>query len=344
MGLRARVCIGMPVYNGQRYVAQAIESILSQSFTELELLISDNASTDGTGEICQQFASKDKRVNYTRLEHNIGAILNFERAYRLGAGQYFKWAAHDDVIEPTFIQRCVEVLDADPSAVLAYPKAVFIDENGKYIKDYKVKLATDSNFPQVRFDAIARAPHKVTHNFEIFGLIRRSASDLIPQQGGYAASDRVFLARLALHGKFAEVPEVLFLSRFHDEQSIHTLPKYLQKKRTWLSKIVGHGQLPPAEWFDPKYTNKITFPEWRLMWEYLSSMQYGWLNTRQRMACIGTVLRRQWGHGNWARMVRDFLLAGDKLMARVAMSLHQAHPESQGDPIEDDAPEPKIAA
>jgi glycosyltransferase involved in cell wall biosynthesis len=324
MSVRCRVCIGMPVYNGQNYVAQAIQSILSQTFTDLQLIISDNASTDDTGEICREFAAKDNRIVYTRLDKNIGAILNYDRVYQLGGGQYFKWAAHDDVLEPAFIQRCVEALDADPSAVLAYPRASFIDKDGKFVSSYDVKLATDAPEPNIRFHAIATAPHKSTHNLEIFGLMRRSASDMIPQQGGYAGSDRVFLARLALLGRFVEVPEMLFLSRDHPGQSIHTLPTYMQKKRSWLSRIVGHGQLPPAEWFDPKYAGKITFPEWRLMWEYLTSTKYGWLSSRQRSACVAAVLRRQLAHGNWARMARDFILAGDKLVARVVQSFHTA--------------------
>jgi glycosyltransferase involved in cell wall biosynthesis len=321
----------MPVYNGEHYVAQAIESILSQSFTDWELIISDNASTDQTSAICREFAARDQRIKYDRLTSNIGAILNYERVYRRGGGQYFKWAAHDDLMEPEFLQRCVEALDADPSAVLAYPRAKFIDQSGKYLKDYPIKLATDSNVPSVRFRALATADHRITHNLEIFGLMRRSASDLIPQQGTYAASDRVFLARLALYGRFVEVPEVLFLSRDHPGQSIHTLPRYMQKKKSLISKFFGHGQLPPAEWFDPKYTSKITFPEWRLMGEYLGSTKYGWLNFRERTMCFASVFRRQLSHGNWARMVRDFILAGDKLMARGVQSLSdssKAHPNS----------------
>jgi len=162
MGLRARVCIGMPVFNGQRYVAQAIESILGQTFRDLELIISDNHSTDNTGEICRSFAARDPRVSYFRLPHNVGAVANYERVYRLAGGQYFKWAAHDDVLRPTFVQRCVELLDKEPSAVLAYPRAEFIDGSSRFIKPYDVKLATDSNLPGRRFDAIARArtrPH-----------------------------------------------------------------------------------------------------------------------------------------------------------------------------------------
>lgn len=332
-----RVCIGLPVYNGQRYVVPALDSLLAQTFTDFELVISDNASTDQTSDICREYAAKDKRIKYSRLDTNIGAILNYERTYKLGGGQYFKWAAHDDLIEPTFIERCVEALDANPSAVLAYPKAKFIDSKGDFYKDYNVKLATDAPTPHARFHAMIMAHHKNTHNLEIFGLMRRSATDLIPQQGRYAASDRVFLARLALYGPFIEVPEVLFLSREHPEQSIHTLPKYMKENKSLLGRFVGCGQLPPAEWFDPKYTGKLTFPEWRLMGEYLTSTKYGWLTTRERALCFASIFRRQLSAGNWARMVRDFLLAGDKLMARVVQSIHEpAHTDDES--LDESAP------
>ena len=344
MGVRPRVCIGLPVYNGQLYVGQAIESILNQTFSDFDLIISDNASTDGTSDICRVFAAKDRRISYSRLDENIGAILNYARVYKLGGGQYFKWAAHDDLIEPTFLERCVNALDADASAVLAYPRACFIDANGKFNHAYDVKLATDATSPGARFNAIAMAHHKTTHNLEIFGLMRRSVSDMIPQQGGYAASDRVFLARLALYGRFVEVPETLFLSRDHPGQSIHTLPKYMQENKSWLTRLVGHGQLPPAEWFDPKYAGKITFPEWRLMWEYLTSIQYGWLNARERSACIASVMRRQFSHGNWARMVRDFMLAGDKLMARTVQSFSDPRGPQPTMPQPSRHPSPKAAA
>ena len=162
------------------------------------------------------------------------------------------------------------LLDANPDAVLAYSKARFIDASGVSLRDYNVKLATDSPSPSVRFDAIACAHHKYTSNLEIFGVMRRSAADHIPQQGGYAGSDRVFLARLTLFGRFIEVPEVLFCSR--PSRPIHQDPSRAPAQDcSLLSRLIGHGQLPPAEWFDSRYKGKITFPEWRLAWEYLTS-------------------------------------------------------------------------
>lgn len=341
MSKQPKVSIGLPVYNGERYVGQAIESILSQTYTDLELVITDNASTDRTSAICKDFAARDSRVIYHRLPKNIGAILNFAHVYGLCKGEYFKWAAADDVILPAFLEKCVGVLDNTPAAVLAYSQAKFIDKNGDVIKDYHVKLPTDVPSAAKRFAAIASADHKVTHNFEIFGLFRKAISDLIPQQGGYAASDRVFLARLVLYGEFIEVPEMLFLSRDHDEQSIHTLPQYLQKKKTWMTKLIGHGQLPPAEWFDPKYRGKITFPEWRLMREYATSLQYGHLSLGEKIRGIAAVANRQMRHGNWARLGRDFLLAGDKLMARVATSVREP---KKPEPSSQEPKKPRAAA
>lgn len=339
---KPKVSIGMPVYNGERYVVQAIESILSQTFTDLELIISDNASTDRTREICEGFAARDSRVTFFRQPSNLGPIRNYDAVFQAARGEYFKWAAADDVIEPTFIEKCAHVLDTNPACVLAYPKAKFIDQNGDFFQDYDVKLATDVASPARRFNAIATADHKITHNFEIFGLFRKAMGDLIPPQGGYAGADRVYLARLALYGTFIEVPEILFLSREHAEQSIHTLPAYLQKKKTWITKLIGHGQLPPAEWFDPKYTGKITFPEWRLLREYLISIEYGGLTMGQKIQCIGAAFNRQLHHGNWARLGRDFLLAGDKMIARMAQKVRK--PESQPTPSPESPSKSRAAA
>jgi glycosyltransferase involved in cell wall biosynthesis len=318
-----KVAIGMPVFNGQNYLRAALESLVAQTFGDFVVHVSDNASTDATPDICREFARRDPRVHYHPLPKNLGAIGNYERVYELGlAGEYFKWAAHDDVCAPRFLEACVKALDENPDAVLAYPRARFIDERGQFVRDYPVKLATDAPSPAARFAAVACAPHKSTHNLEIFGLMRRGATVALPQQGGFAASDRVFLARLAMYGRFVEVPEVLFLSRDHAEQSIKTLPEHLQRRRSRFSKLIGHGQLPPAEWFDPKYKGRITFPEWRLAWEYLKSVTYGDdVPLGERARATLTVLKRQFTHLNWARMARDFLMALDQLAARTVQAI-----------------------
>src|SRR5262245_35151443 len=118
-----RVSVGLPVYNGERFVADAIDSILSQDFEDLELIISDNASEDATEEIARAYVEKDARARYVRNEVNVGAARNYNNLVDMARGEYFKWAAHDDQCAPGFVGRCVDVLDRDESVVLVFPRA-----------------------------------------------------------------------------------------------------------------------------------------------------------------------------------------------------------------------------
>ena len=131
-----RVTIGLPVYNSERYVRQSIESLLAQSYFRFVLIISDNASTDGTQQICQEFAKADPRVRYYRNPVNIGNPGNFNRVFELATTPYLKWATADDFWEPTFVERAVEVLDKDPTVVLCYPSAFLVDAAGANAKPY----------------------------------------------------------------------------------------------------------------------------------------------------------------------------------------------------------------
>src|SRR3990172_11630910 len=115
---RPKVSVGMPVYNAERYLEEALASILAQSFDDFELVISDNASTDRTAEICRAYADKDERIRYFRMRQNYGVIDNFNSVFRLSGGEYFKWAASDDVCERDYLRKAVDVLDRDPSIVL----------------------------------------------------------------------------------------------------------------------------------------------------------------------------------------------------------------------------------
>jgi glycosyltransferase involved in cell wall biosynthesis len=125
-----KVSVGMPVFNGDRFIAETIDSILAQTFGDFELIISDNASTDGTEKICRQYADDDGRIRYVRNRENLGAAYNYNQTFHLSSGDYFKWACHDDLLRPEFLERCVEVLDRDPSAVLVYTDWAPIDETG----------------------------------------------------------------------------------------------------------------------------------------------------------------------------------------------------------------------
>src|SRR5262245_34908562 len=123
---KPRVSIGLPVYNGQQFLEETLNSILAQTYTDFELIISDNASTDRTSEIARAYVAKDARVRYHRNENNLGVAGNYNGVFSLASGEYFKWAPADDTCLPNYLARCVEILDLDSTVVLAYPQTQFV--------------------------------------------------------------------------------------------------------------------------------------------------------------------------------------------------------------------------
>jgi glycosyltransferase involved in cell wall biosynthesis len=269
--------IGLPVYNGGRYLAAALDSLLAQTFTDFELLILDNASTDSTGEIAAEYAARDERIRYHRNAENVGAGPNFNLAFELTSGRYFKWAAHDDLLHPDFLERCVDALERDPDAVLAYPRTRIIGEDGEPIEDYAPELASDASDPAVRFEALLQY-HKC---FQVFGVIRRDALEQTGRIGLYAHGDGVLLAHLGLLGRFAEIPEFLFFPREHPTQSMNMIGDY------WTY----------AQWFNPALKDKPTFPHWRMFGEYLRAVVTASVPLEDRAACLavlGRVVAERW--------------------------------------------------
>lgn len=270
----ARVSIGLPVYNGERFLSAAVESLLSQTLTDFELVIVDNASTDRTEEMCKAFAARDARVRYRRNERNVGLAGNWNLAYELsGDAPYFKWAAHDDVHAPAFLERCVAALDADQEAVLAFSRADYIDCEGRTMPAGRPRLPLDAPEPAVRFDALLPADRLC-----IFGVVRRAALATLgtPVLGSFVDHDGVLLSRLVFTGRFLEVPEVLFFNRHHP-----------QKAET----LFGGQGAAWAAWLDPANAGQHVFPQWRRqgeLWRALTSAPLPW---RDRWQC-GRVLAR----------------------------------------------------
>lgn len=214
-----KVTVGLPVYNGARYLATAIESILGQTFQDFELVISDNASTDATGDICLGYASRDGRIKYLRQDHNLGAGPNHNFCARRAAGEYFRWASHDDLMEPAYLERCVALLDANPDAVLCHSRTRIIGDKGE---TFAVHLAgLDAPRPSDRFAAVILKPHWCV---EMFGVIRTGALLRTNLMSGYFGGDKTMLAELALLGRFLHVPEPLFVNRDHPERSLRAVP------------------------------------------------------------------------------------------------------------------------
>ena len=257
-----RVSIGLPVYNGENYLSEALESILSQTFTDFEVIISDNGSTDGTSAIAKQFAERDPRVRYDRCDENLGGTWNFNHVLDLARGEYFRWAAHDDVIEPRYLERCVEALDARPDAVLCHSAVEIIDGDGADVGRYEPPpWRRNADRAHVRFhDAVL---YKGRCHL-IFGLMRREALQRVPPYGDYSHADGVLLARLNLLGPFLHVDEPLQLMREHASQISTTCGV---KGETGMVDYLAW-----RSWFDPKYANRVGFPYWRILGEYARSI------------------------------------------------------------------------
>lgn len=205
------VVIGVPVRNGASFLQQTLDSLLAQTYANFELVISDNASTDETANICRSFL-RDRRVRYHRSSDNVGASRNINSLFTQARGEYFKLAAADDLHEPTYVERCVDVLERDPAVVMAYARARFIDQNGRPLacNDPGFNLQSDSAHERFRYCIFAS--HWVN---AIFGVMRTRAlakTRLLPD---YAGGDYEFLGELAIIGKFVEIPEALFLRRLH---------------------------------------------------------------------------------------------------------------------------------
>lgn len=247
------VSLGLPVYNGENFLEEAVRALLAQSWRDFELIICDNASADRTEAICRRLAEGDSRIRYLRSDRNLGAAANYNRCFALAAGRYFKWCAHDDVCLPDYLSRCVALLDAHPEAVLAYPRTIIIDAAGRPVGPYRDAIDLDAPSPAKRlFGLFTREAGECN---AVFGLIRVEALRKTGLIGNYVASDENLLAELALLGALRQVPEPLFLRRDHAGTSLRANPTA--------------GDV--ARWFDSSWRARTHLPLCRQAVEYLRS-------------------------------------------------------------------------
>jgi len=272
------VSVGLPVFNGERYLEEAIWSILTQTYDDLELIIADNASTDTTQEICVRIAAQDPRIRYYRNESNLGAARNYNITLEHANGTYFKWFAHDDVCAPDFIRVCVEALEKDADIVLAYPTPIDIDENGDVIGPRDAGLHFDDPNPVQRFRDTMRKGHAC---LPVFGLTRTDVLRRTGQHGNYPSADRVLLSELALWGKLSEIPEELYLHREHAERFVYT-------------HVTAQEQ---AEWFDPGTAQKASHTTWKKFGEYIKAINRSPISLQQKAACYARI-------GKWSVKMR----------------------------------------
>lgn len=275
--------IGMPVRNGAAYLREALESLRVQSFTDFEVVVSDNASTDATAAICREFADRDRRFRCIRFERTVGITENFNSVLHQARSVYFKWMAHDDEIEPTLIEKCIDVLEKDPTVVIAHAAEREIDEFGRELPlGWQSRQCSDSPNPCTRFRYLCW-DHPC---YPIFGVIRTEALRQTGAFGHYPSSDRVVLAELSLHGRIVRIPERLFLHREHgDRAGRNTCLQYQQRHIT------------------PERPEKTTFPHFRMALEYLRAINRSPLGFGRRQCCRAQVAR--WALRGWRNFIDD---------------------------------------
>ena len=214
------VSIGLPVRNGERYLGEAVQSVLDQEHGRLELVISDNASNDGTEEICRQFASADGRVRYHRQPQDIGLVPNFNAVLRLARGTYVKWMGDDDWLTPRYVSRCVEVLDDDAALILVTTQQAHVHADGAVESAEYDGTRMRSDRPVERFTEMLRLLTESHLLLDpLYGMMRRDPVRRLPRPV-MLFEDEIFAVRLALAGPLGHVREVLSYRRFKPFQRL----------------------------------------------------------------------------------------------------------------------------
>ena len=224
MSTMPRVTVGLPVYNGARYLRDAVDSLLAQTMSDFELILADNASIDETPLICAEYAARDSRVRVVRNMNNIGASGNFNLVLDLARAPLFKWAAYDDLCEPAFLEACVAWLDRDPDLLLAYPRTILIDASGVPIDAYPDALNLLAPDPIARYRDYHAKFRRMGLVNVLYGVVRTEVLRQTPGIAPYANSDVVLIGELALRGRIGQLGQPLFLRRDHPMMTVRAFP------------------------------------------------------------------------------------------------------------------------
>jgi glycosyltransferase involved in cell wall biosynthesis len=203
------VTVGVPTFNSGLFVRESLESLASQDYRNLQIIVSDDGSTDDTAAICAEFAARDPRFRLSRGPH-LGERHNFNSLLALAQGEYFMWAADHDLRDARYISACVAALESDREAVLAYSRTMLIDKDGNELGPMDDVLVITQHRPLDRYRRIIW--HLEWCN-AIYGVMRR---DAIARTGGYGPTpgpDHLVLAKMAIQGTFIQLDEPLFYRR-----------------------------------------------------------------------------------------------------------------------------------
>lgn len=268
-----RLTIGLPVYNGENYLAESIEALLGQTYGDFELVISDNASTDSTQEICHRYGAWDSRIRYIRQPRNIGLQPNHNFVIRRARGELFKMASHDDLYARDLLKRLVDALDEHPDVVVAHSWEAVIDPSGTVTKLLDYPVATDASRAPDRFRAL------LFDGWDdyTYGVIRTQVLLRTRLHGSHHFADRSINTELALHGPFHLVPDWLYFRREHVERR----EPYTVRSR--------------CAYLDPRRANRLRHPVARLygeyVWAYVAAIQNAPLSPAERRECYRYLTR-----------------------------------------------------
>lgn len=297
-GTRPLVSVGLPVHDGADEVGRAIESVLDQELRDLELVISDNASTDGTGAVCRDYAARDGRIRYSRTQRATGAVPNFNRAFTLARGRYFKWLGHDDVLAPGALGRATQVLETRPSVVLCHWHETIVDGQGRTLRTYDTgsDFQVSASRPGARFREMLWAGRRGSRGDPLYGLIRADALARTHLLRETFHPNMLLLQELSLLGAFHTLPETLAHRRYNDERT--TVPELLP----WLGRRGG----------------RIRLPHLRHVLDYLrlvreTDLLEGWEQRRVEAALLRYFLSpRRWRGYAWDLLKGAWILGGTR--------------------------------
>lgn len=293
------VSIGMPVYNGARYIERAIESLRAQTFGDFELIISDNASTDDTRLLCERYAQLDPRIRYVHQPENIGAPRNYNVVVHEARGTYFKWSSASDEVSPDCLAKCVAALEADSGAVLAFGHTRFVEEDGTLLDVYGGDFSVTGATPSERFEFVCS--HLVLNNAQN-ALIRLDVLRKTKLDRLYPHGDPVLMAELALHGRWHLLPDVLLHRRTGRD---HFTP---QRTLAEITRI-----------YDPQRTRPMALIIWRRHWDYCTVALDAPISWSERLRAMSFALGRAFrDHRPLRRDLRAFarLLASPHVAVR----------------------------
>jgi glycosyltransferase involved in cell wall biosynthesis len=214
------ISIGMPVYNGQLFLAEAFDSLLGLTFADFELIVSDNCSTDDTRAICESYMQRDRRIRYIRQPDNYGATFNWNFVVHQARAPFFKWASANDRCEPSMLEDCARVLNEDSRVVLCYGTTMLMDDDGKQLGAYEGDPEIMDASPSRRF---LRLLTELSMNNAQSGLIRMASLLGTRLERHYPAGDQILMAELALRGLYQKLPKVLLYRRIGKESTTRFL-------------------------------------------------------------------------------------------------------------------------